>query len=563
MEQAHVRPEKTPDHGGDHGNRSSTATSSGATPVGWPAALIGLQHALGNRAVAWIVQHQRAPDRTPPKVQRQDHEGSAARPAGGGDAVVVLGRWSQQITIPGRDPITLPAEGSRALLRGQAVAVLPGHEAVEIFQLPGAFGPSESGETPGAPRQGAFPALGQENVRDVDRTGPPGWRGLPSGVAVQEALEGGLTIQGRRVRAIYLNVDRVDLTRDTQTSSEYRQVVAALASGRNTEVDIVVRHGSHTSIVRRGRNTVEGDPLPASLRRHLSRSFATLSPGGGRGGGGRGRGTRPTTRPSGSGARTPAPRTTGRTTPRGPVGTGRALGAGAAGAGAVAVDFASIYLEQWVQERFIEPQNQAAFEADLQREQPRIDRRLRHHRDAAQRIRTRGGVPHAVVTLHVVYRTLGMDDGLSRSSFQDLWVHEASVEEAPREGQRGFYEGRSPAEGFLDPEALGRSFRNETHTLITYSYGLPDSGVYARLSVRNLAERLVDMHRYLARLTAEGEVPEEAVGIALEMRDIAERTLDLGDPDALRQVQEELVIAAGGDPGVAADVIALVRTPRR
>ena len=514
----------------------------------------------GRRLLAHELTHvvQQREGHTVRCIQRQDTPDtrSGGGPVPAQEAVVVLGSWDRTLTLPGGSTIRLPTEGSQALLRGEAIAVFPGHEPTEVMGLPGAFGSGAGG--------GAFPAITEEGQREreQDRSGPPGWCGLPSGVAVQEALEGGTTSRGMRVTAIFINVDEVDLEDSRQTSSEYRQIVAALASGRNTQVDIVIRHGSGISRVRRGSQTVEGAPLPADLRRYLPPTFRTLGSGVGTGEGGD---DVPSTAPRRQRAARTARAPDSAQEPEGSTprlgARGRVRGAdvaviGAAAAANAAMDIAEIYLQEWIQEKFYDPQNRAAFNQDLAREQPRIDSMVARHRTDAQRIRAHGGVPYAVVTLHVVYRTFGMPDGLSHSSFQDLWVTDANVESAPREGVGNPYRSRN----IFDPEVWGSNFRDEQHSLVTYSYEIAETSRFARVSTTELAERLYQMHQYILQIAPnEGEMPEEVLAVVREMRDTLDRSIDLDDELAVAELREELLVATGGVEGIALQILSLVR----
>jgi hypothetical protein len=134
----------------------------------------------------------------------------------------------------------------------------------------------------------------------------PSWAEVaPSGLAssrlIQEALEGG---GKENFRAVYIDTAGVNLLErhaeaprrgdpvaaaaaraahpegTSQTGAEYRSVVAALASGTH-KVDIYIRHAGGLSVVRAGKQEVEGSPLPANLRPHLPPSFKTGTPSGG------------------------------------------------------------------------------------------------------------------------------------------------------------------------------------------------------------------------------------------------------------------------------------------
>lgn len=120
--------------------------------------------------------------------------------------------------------------------------------------------------------------------------------GLASGALVHEALEGGGAMN---VRAIYLDTADVDLMRGgplssrsaaghlagsgAQTSAEYRNVIAAIASG-NHNVDVYLRHEGGLSVIKAHATEVTGAPLPEALRPHLPPSFFRGRPPGGGGG---------------------------------------------------------------------------------------------------------------------------------------------------------------------------------------------------------------------------------------------------------------------------------------
>jgi hypothetical protein len=281
---------------------------------------------------------------------------------------------------------------------------------------------------------------------------------------------------------------------------------------------------------------------------------------------------RPTWRPprprATSGTSTASGETPEPTTPRAtalraapPTGTlisGTGLAAGAVDA---AFDIATIYLQQWLQTTFYDAQNRAAFERNLAREQPRITRMLERYVEAVQRLRAMGGTPYAVITLHVVYRTYAMPDehALAHSSFEDVWVESVLVESAPRQGERGVYEGRDPLATLTDPEALGRNFRNETHTLVTFSSEIPDAGVFARPSLTSLAERLANMYRYVARIGGQPDTAEEASALIRQMRDLAARTIDVANDRVREQLLRELMTVTGGDTDVATGVLRSLR----
>jgi hypothetical protein len=132
--------------------------------------------------------------------------------------------------------------------------------------------------------------------------------GLASGTVVQDALEGGTgTLRGAaavpyRIRAVYLNTADMGLfdrfppltspsvmalhpEGTAQSASEYRSIVASLASGQN-KVDVYIEHPGGISKIPAGQQIVEGAPLPAELRPHLPPSFATAEPPAPTGGGG-------------------------------------------------------------------------------------------------------------------------------------------------------------------------------------------------------------------------------------------------------------------------------------
>lgn len=227
---------------------------------------------------------------------------------------------------------------------------------------------------------------------------------------------------------------------------------------------------------------------------------------------------------------------------------------GAAALGTVLDLLATPYLQEWIQSKY-DPQNAAAFEADLERAGPGIERKLRQERLEAQRIRTQGGVPFAIVTLHVVYRTMALPDGIGYSSYQGLSVESVEVGEAPREETHGVYEGQDV--DLLDMEQWGRSFRDEQHSLVTYSFEIPDVGAFARMEVSYLAARLVDMYRYIVRLVAEeGRVVPEAVGLAREMGELTSADLSLSDRN-LESLHNSL-LSAGSEPGDAAQIMQIV-----
>jgi hypothetical protein len=123
----------------------------------------------------------------------------------------------------------------------------------------------------------------------------------------------------------------------------------------------------------------------------------------------------------------------------------------------VGLDIATIYVQQWIQETFYDPQNRQAFTRDLERERPRIEPMIARYREGAQRIRALGGVPYAIMTLHVVYRSyeVPLEDALGHSSFEDLWVESVTLESARVKNSAAFYMGRDPAEGLVDPGGLG------------------------------------------------------------------------------------------------------------
>lgn len=126
-----------------------------------------------------------------------------------------------------------------------------------------------------------FVALGRKIVGSTNLVNTMQY--LASQTLVEAALEGEY-----RVRAIHMNLAGVDIAARTHTAAELRSLVTALASGRNSQVDIHFLHETgELSTIRRGTSVVEGAPLPESIARHLPESFSPRSGGGGGGGGGR------------------------------------------------------------------------------------------------------------------------------------------------------------------------------------------------------------------------------------------------------------------------------------
>ena len=97
---------------------------------------------------------------------------------------------------------------------------------------------------------------------------PPGFRGLPSGVLVQQALEG-----AHGITDIHITTTGVDIRGDYHTSAELRSIVGSLGSGSNTEVNIHIQEGANVSTIPRGGSQVQGDPLPDRISQHLPPSF--------------------------------------------------------------------------------------------------------------------------------------------------------------------------------------------------------------------------------------------------------------------------------------------------
>jgi hypothetical protein len=101
-------------------------------------------------------------------------------------------------------------------------------------------------------------------------------------------------------------------------------------------------------------------------------------------------------------------------------------------------------------------------------------------------------------------------------------------------------------------EAWGRAWRSEHHTLVTYSCEIPDSGAFARPNLQTIAEQLVSMYTYVARLQARGEAPEEQSAVVRDMQAQTDRTVNLSDRQSRETLNQALVDATGGDPSTVA-----------
>jgi RHS repeat-associated protein len=98
--------------------------------------------------------------------------------------------------------------------------------------------------------------------------------GLQSGMMVQQALEGEVT-------NIHMTLDGITIGGRTHRSSELRQLLGALSSGNNSEVEISFQQGSQISVIPRGASFVVGAPLRADLAKVLPPSFSAPPPSGG------------------------------------------------------------------------------------------------------------------------------------------------------------------------------------------------------------------------------------------------------------------------------------------
>ena len=221
-----------------------------------------LQTTVGNAAVSSVIRHL--------TIQRQPVTGQAKGPSKG--AVLALGRWQGRVLTFGGLSIPLSEGAAKEFLAGQARAAFPDLEAIDVRSLGSVAGDRRAPVT-SAEHRGAWAALAEafEDWLPPMIRGERGPRGLPSAVAVDEALEGAMTV-GRSpvpVRGIYLDATGVALLDDFHTPAEYRRIVTALASGGNAHVDIVIQHGAggeRQSRIAAGTRTVTGSPLPAEMR---------------------------------------------------------------------------------------------------------------------------------------------------------------------------------------------------------------------------------------------------------------------------------------------------------
>jgi RHS repeat-associated protein len=99
---------------------------------------------------------------------------------------------------------------------------------------------------------------------------PPGYRGLPSGVLLQQVLEG--------ATPVYITTTGVDVLSDTHTSAELRQLITHLSTGSNEHADIYFQEGADVSRIPRGTSVVVGAPLPERIARSLPPSFSSSTP---------------------------------------------------------------------------------------------------------------------------------------------------------------------------------------------------------------------------------------------------------------------------------------------
>jgi RHS repeat-associated protein len=120
-----------------------------------------------------------------------------------------------------------------------------------------------------------FAALGGKTVGSTNLANTKSY--LASQTLVEAALEAEYGI-----RAIHMNLAGVDIVARTHTAAELRSLVTALASGRNSQVDIHFLHETgEQSIIKKGTSVVEGAPLPKSIASRLPASFSLRPSGGG------------------------------------------------------------------------------------------------------------------------------------------------------------------------------------------------------------------------------------------------------------------------------------------
>jgi hypothetical protein len=241
--------------------RSQASSGGSSQPSRRPSSALGsLQATAGNAALSWAIARLSI-QRSPPK----------RLPAGkAGGAVLALGRWQNRVLSFGGMSIPLSPGAAKEHLANEARAAFPGLDPVDVGSLSSVAGDKRAPVT-SAEHGGAWATLADWFEHAESAGVPRGARGLPSAVAVDEALEGAITVGGRpvRIRGIYLDATGVQLLDDFHTPAEYRRIVTALASGGNSKVEIVIRHGAsgeHVSRIPAGARTVKGAPLPAEMR---------------------------------------------------------------------------------------------------------------------------------------------------------------------------------------------------------------------------------------------------------------------------------------------------------
>ncbi len=145
-----------------------------------------------------------------------------------------------------------------------------GKHAIKMSEIPGATHP-----IPGAkgPISGEDVPPTFDLVRGTEGL-PEGFKGLPSSVVLQEALEG-----KHGITDIHISTVGVDIGGDFHTSAELRAIIANVASGQNTKVNIHIFEDGKLSTIPKGTSRVVGSPLPERIARFLPNLTPPISEG--------------------------------------------------------------------------------------------------------------------------------------------------------------------------------------------------------------------------------------------------------------------------------------------
>lgn len=171
--------------------------------------------------------------------------------------VLSLGVWDRAWPGIGR----IPPEGSRQLLQFQAQKNI-GLPALSLTDIP--F------------QRSTFEAVTGEGL-PAEAKGYKGFPGLPSGVVVQEALEG-----KHGITDIHFDLtEAADILHEGNTGSELRSVIGNVASGNNTNVNIHFFENGQLSTIPKGTSTVVGAPLPERIAKALPSLTPPSPPAGG------------------------------------------------------------------------------------------------------------------------------------------------------------------------------------------------------------------------------------------------------------------------------------------